>query len=272
MDVLLTNTLRGEPWNLHHAPSNTSALKLVEAQPFDLVVTSEKTSGEEDVEFLRNVRRVRSQARLIILADESTTTDVIAAMVEHAFSYFSRPFCLDEVQRMIRTATDKGCWNDGIEVVSATEQRIRLNVRCDYETADRSLQFLEEIEALPNPQRREMATASRELLYNAIEYGGNFDPTNQVEIDHKRAGDRVTCRITDHGPGFAFDKIPHAAVANPPDDPAYHIDVRQQQGMRPGGYGIVVARQLVDRLIYRRDGREVLLVKHLGSAKFQTTP
>jgi CheY-like chemotaxis protein len=219
--VLLTNPLQPESWNVHHAPSNASALEFVEARHYDLIVTSQKTSGKEDIEFLRNVKRLRSQARLIILADESTTTDVVTAMGEHAFSYFAPPFCLDELQRMIRAATEDACWNDGIGVVCAAEQRIGLNVRCDYESADRALQFLEEIEALPNPERREMATACRELLYNAIEYGGKFDPANHVEIDHQRSHDTVTCRITDQGPGFTCDNIPHAAIANPADAPAF---------------------------------------------------
>ena len=78
------------------------------------------------------------------------------------------------------------------------------------------------------------------------------------------------CRITDHGPGFTFDKIPHAAISNPPDDPTNHIRQRKQQGMRPGGYGILVARKLVDEVIYGRDGNEVQLVKYLESAKFSS--
>jgi anti-sigma regulatory factor (Ser/Thr protein kinase) len=139
-------------------------------------------------------------------------------------------------------------------------------MRCDFETADRLLQFLQEIEDLPEPERKQLATATRELLYNAIEHGGKLDPRNYVEIDHIRSRDMVKCRITDHGPGFTFDKIPHAAVSNPANDPTHHIRLRQEQGIRPGGYGILVARKLVDKVIYGRNGNEVQLVKYLGSA------
>jgi anti-sigma regulatory factor (Ser/Thr protein kinase)/CheY-like chemotaxis protein len=270
--VLLTSILTPESWNIQHAPSNASALKLVEAQHYDLIVTSEKTSGKDDIELLRKVRRLHSYTRLVILTDQSTTIDVITAMREHAFSYFSWPFSLDALQRMIRSATEAHCWDDGIVVVSATEQRIRLDVRCDFDTADRLLQFLQAIEELPDPEKKQLATAFRELLYNAIEYGGKLDPTNHVEIDYVRSHDMVTCRITDHGPGFTFDKIPHAAIANPAGDPTYHIGVRQEQGMRPGGYGILVARQLVDQLIYGQGGTEVFFVKHLDPGKSQSNP
>jgi hypothetical protein len=33
--------------------------------------------------------------------------------------------------------------------------------------------------------------------------------------------------------------------------------------MRPGGFGIMMTRQLVDELIYSEHGNEVLLIKYL---------
>jgi len=263
IDALLRSVLKSESWNFQHASSNASALI---AEHYDLIVTSEQTPGKESVAFLRKVRLSSSDTRVIILSSKSTTTEVIAAMQEHAFSYFSQPVSPDALQRMIRLATEKPCWDDGIEVVSVDQQGIRFCVRCDFETTDRLLQFLREILDVPDPERAQLATASHELLYNAIEYGGKLDPANHVEIECLRFQDRVTCRITDHGPGFRFNQIPHAAIANPADDPTRHIEVRQEQGLRPGGYGILVARQLVDELVYGKEGREVLIVKYLRSA------
>jgi hypothetical protein len=80
---------------------------------------------------------------------------------------------------------------------------------------------------------------------------------------------RYTARVIvfyvhDPGEGFRWEAIPHAAVSNPPDAPAKHIELREQQGMRPGGFGILVARGTVDELIYSEVGTEVLLIKHTG--------
>lgn len=267
IDTLLRGVLTPGLWNVQGASSNDAAVKLVEAQSYDLILTSDKTPAQDDIELLQKIRRLRPETRVIILTHQSTTTDVIAAIREHAFSYFSQPFCLDALQGMIRLATERHCWNDGIEVISSTAQGIRLRIRCDFESADRLLQFLREIEGLSEPERRELTAATRELLNNAIEHGGNLDPTNHVEIDHVRSRNMVMCRITDHGPGFSFDKIPHAAISNPADDPTYHVRLRQDQGIRPGGYGILVARKLVHEVVYGKNGNEVLFVKYLGSAK-----
>jgi DNA-binding NarL/FixJ family response regulator len=263
---LLSSVLDPGSWAIHHALDNASALTLAETRVFDLIVTGERTSGGEDVELLRRIRRIRPHTRLIILTNESTPADVIASMRERAFSYFSKPFSLDTFADMIRVATEGPCWDDGIEVVSATPEWIRVLARCELKTADRLLQFLDEIADLPDTERHQVATASREMLLNAIEHGGELDPNNYVEIDYVRARRMVTCRIADPGPGFAPDDVPHAAISNPVDDPIRHVALREAQGMRPGGFGVLLARQLVDQLIYSQDGNEVLLVKYLGSA------
>jgi len=73
----------------------------------------------------------------------------------------------------------------------------------------------------------------------------------------------VSCRISDPGPGFTLDEITHAAIANPPDDPIRHATIREELGLRPGGLGILLARKLVDQVIYGQKGNEVLLIKYL---------
>lgn len=270
IDNLLMRVLGPESWTIRHTPDNASAFKLVEGKPYDLIVTSERTSGREDLELLRKIRRLRPQTRLIILTSESTPADVIAAMREHVFSYFTKPYSLVTLEGILRIAAEGACWHDGVEVVSATDESIRLRARSDFDAAYRLLQFLREIAELPDPEKTQLAAACRELLYNAVEYGGKLDPDNYVEIDYVPAREMVTCRIVDPGPGFAFDKIPHAAISNPAEDPTHHIDVRREQGMRPGGYGILLARELVDKVIYGQGGREVQLVKYLDRAKAQS--
>ena len=48
-----------------------------------------------------------------------------------------------------------------------------------------------------------------------------------------------------------------------PDEPARHLEIRAEQGVRPGGFGILLTRNLVDELIYSEKGNEVLFIKYL---------
>ena len=250
-------------WAVYKASNNSVALAMALVRSFDLILTSEKTSGREDVELLRKLRTARSHTRLIILTEESTPRDVITSMREHAFSYFSKPFAPEALAVMIRRAIEVPCWDDGIEVVSATPEWIRIFARCDLKTADRVLQFFDEIAQLPNPERIAVGMAFREMLTNAIEHGGRLDPDQQVEVSYVRARHLVACRISDPGEGFMLGDIPHAAIANPDDNPIRHLDYREAHGMRPGGFGVLLTQQLIDELVYNEQGNEVTLIKYL---------
>ena len=263
IDSQLRRILEPGLWALQHASDNTAALAMATRKNFDLILTSEKTSGKEDVELLRKLRRIRPHTRLIILAQETTSADIITSMREHAFSYFSKPFSQEALTVMIRRAIEEPCWDDGIDVLSATPEWIRILARCDLKTADRVLQFFDEIAELPNPERSAVGMAFREMLMNAIEHGGRLDPSQQVEISYLRARHMVTCQISDPGQGFTLDEIPHAAIANPADDPLRHVEYREACGMRPGGFGVLVTQRLVDELVYSERGNEVTLVKYI---------
>ncbi len=261
--VMLTSILKPGVWAIQFVNTNRAALEAVKAKVYELIITSERTSGREDVELLRKVRALRPHTRLIILADESTPEEALAAMRNHAFGFFSKPYSLERLRGMIEMATEVPCWDDGIEVRSATPEWIQLEVRCQLRTADRVLQFMKEIADLPETEREEVGLAFREMLLNAMEHGAGFDPQKCVQVEYVRARRMVSCRISDPGPGFTLDEIDHAAIANPPGDPIRHAKVREQLGLRPGGLGIVMARGLVDQVVYGENGNEVLLIKYL---------
>lgn len=266
LKALLSRVLPHGLWAIHYVASNKEALASVLSKSFDLIVTGERTSAVQDVELLRTIRRLRPHTRIIILASESTPAAVLASMRAHAFSLFSHPYNADQLADMIRLAIASPPWDDGIEIISATPEWIRLRLRCEIHTADRLLQFLNEIAELPPAEREHVAIAFREMLMNAIEHGGQFDANRFVEIEYVRAKHMVSCHIADPGPGFTLDEIPHAAVANPKGNPIQHAQLRDEMGLRPGGYGILMAQKLVDELIYNQDGNEVLLVKYLKPA------
>jgi len=264
IDELLTSVLTSDSWSIRRAVDNQHALALATTAPFDLIVTGRKMLGPQDVELLHKIRSARAHVRLIILADRFTPGDVISAMREGAFSYFSAPFDACELTEMLRAAMASPCWDDGIEVMSATPAWVRLAARCDLSTADRLVQFLRGVRDPDIPEG--IISAFREVLLNAMEYGGNFDPGQHVEISFLRARRLVACRVKDPGQGFSLEELRHAAINNPVDDLLNHVAVREAHGLRPGGFGLLLAKKLVDELIYSEQGNEVLLVKYVDPA------
>jgi DNA-binding response OmpR family regulator len=263
LNQLLTNLFDPADWSVHFAADNKEALLLAKEHPFDLIITGERTTGEEDIELLQRLRLVRPHTRLIILTDEFIPGDVLASIRERAFSYFARPFSTEKLAEMIRISMTEPHWDDGIEILSAMPQWIRLSVRCDVLTANRLIQFFREASNLPDAEKEEVSTAFREMLLNAMEHGAQFDPTQFVEISYVRTKRMILCKVKDPGKGFSLDELKHAAITNPPEDPFRHMEERENRGIRPGGFGILMAKKLVDELLYSERGNEVLLVKYL---------
>jgi hypothetical protein len=42
------------------------------------------------------------------------------------------------------------------------------------------------------------------------------------------------------------------------------MEIRQEKGMRPGGFGIMLASQVIDELIYNDKHNELIFVKYLN--------
>jgi anti-sigma regulatory factor (Ser/Thr protein kinase) len=152
-----------------------------------------------------------------------------------------------------------------VEIRSSSPDWICLYIAPDFDLKDRVIRFLRaqmEID-LPTELSEELAMAMDELLSNAIEHGCRMEPQSGVEVTYVRTPRLVLFQTRDGGPGFSMQSVPHAAVSNPPEDPLRHTDVRLRNGLRPGGFGIMLVRQVADELIYNENGNEVFLIKYL---------
>jgi len=267
LDELLTSVLAKEGWSIQWVGDNHEALAIASTTPLDLVITGRKTRALEDVELLRRIRSARPHMRLIILTDKWVPGDVVAAMREGAFSYFSAPFEPSAIAEIVRAAVAQPCWDDGIEILSSTPAWVTLMARCDLATADRLVQFLQGVRdpGIPEAERDRIIMAFREILINAIEHGGKFDPRQYVEISFIRGRRAIACRVKDPGQGFSLEEIRQLATNSSPEDLFSYVAVREQAGLRPGGFGMLMAKGLVDELIYNEKGNDVVLVKYLDS-------
>ena len=57
VETLLLSVLKPDIWVVMRVPDNLAALAAARARAFHLIVTSDKTSGREDIELLRQIRR-----------------------------------------------------------------------------------------------------------------------------------------------------------------------------------------------------------------------
>ncbi len=152
----------------------------------------------------------------------------------------------------------------GIEVKSSLPRWIYLTIWPEMKLRERVVQFFRShLSDLPDEICDHLSMALHELLGNAIEHGDGRESQSAIEVTHIRTSRMILFQIRDAGNGFSLANINHAALNNPPDDPIKHVEYRSRLGMRPGGFGIMVVKQIADDLIYSERGNEVVFVKYL---------
>jgi hypothetical protein len=82
-------------------------------------------------------------------------------------------------------------------------------------------------------------------------------------MTHRRIVGIGDGRVWQQIKGFSLDLLPHAAISNPDDSPVRHVEFREEHGQRPGGFGILMTRNMVDELLYNERGNAALFVKYL---------
>jgi len=168
-----------------------------------------------------------------------------------------------DLLQVVQTALLSSDDHQSIEVTSAQPHWVELLVPCTREAADKIEMVVERLGAdLPENVLDSVASAFRELLLNAIEWGGQLDPNHKVRIACLRTKRMLMYRIADPGPGFTFHNLAHSALSHP-DQPFEHMRIREEQGLRPGGFGLLMVQAKVDELVYNEKHNEVIFIKYL---------
>jgi len=263
-EVVRQVSLPGCEFELAHGSAD--ALQKLRRRSYDALVTDPERTIHEDVALLTELRGARPGVPVILLAPAARPEDVLEALRARVFACFTAPFEAPRIAEMVRQAIEAAdeSWRTAIEVTSANADWIALRLTARRVTGERLIQFLAEMrDDLPDPERDNLMAAFREILFNAIEHGAKLDPDKVIEVAAIRTRRTIVYYVRDPGPGFDREALPHAAVSNPPDDPLHHADVRAEKGLRPGGFGLLLASRTVDELIYSDKGNEVLLIKYL---------
>jgi anti-sigma regulatory factor (Ser/Thr protein kinase) len=95
-----------------------------------------------------------------------------------------------------------------------------------------------------------------------MEHGAGFDPDKVIQVTAARTARAIVFHFKDPGNGFDRVDLRHAARSPDPDGALAVLSYREEAGMRPGGFGMLITRQVVDELVYNEQGNEVLLIKH----------
>jgi two-component system, OmpR family, response regulator len=248
---------------LESVSKGTEALECLRCTPYDLVLAGPGANGTDPTKLVRRLHAVRPDTKIIVTG-EASPARALGAVRARAYGYLHTPIFEPHAFEIVQQALDAVSWRDDIRVISGRPEWITLEVQCKLEAAERATHLARELLADMDPAVTEdISSAFRELLLNGIEHGGKSNPHKKVRVSLLRFAGALVVQMRDPGKGFSMGKLEHAAVCNPEDSPTRHVEIRAEKGQRPGGFGILMARNLVDQLIYNERGNEVTFVKKL---------
>jgi CheY-like chemotaxis protein len=261
--LLLSETLRAEKYTVVTASDGAEALKKLKGNKCDLTLLDIWMPKMNGLEVLASLRKSKANPKVIVMTSDDTPETLLSAIREQAYQYVSKPIEPKALVALVHESLAKKSGVLPIEVISARPEWVELSVPCSLEVAERIEGFMARLKTgLPEEVQRSVAQAFHELLLNAIEWGGKLDVNRRVRISYLRAKRMLLYRIADPGPGFKIAGLDHAAITHAADEPTKHDEVRQKMGLRPGGFGLLLAQANVDELLYNEARNEVVFVKY----------
>lgn len=228
----------------------------------DLMLLDVWMPGMSGLDVLDRLRELGLQPRVMVMTSDDTPETLLSALKSQALQFMSKPIDPSVLIEAVEEALSKDAAFE-IEIVSSRPDWVELTVPCTRDAAARIEGFLAHLDTDLTPEVREsVGYAFRELLLNAVEWGGKLDPNRRVRIACLRAKRMLLYRIADPGPGFRLEDLSHAAIAHD-GDPIAHMEAREEKGLRPGGFGLMLVHAKVDELLYNEARNEVVFVKYL---------
>jgi DNA-binding NtrC family response regulator len=103
----LEYVMKKEGYDVTSTQSGANALKLLEEQKFDVVLTDLRMEKVDGMQILRRMRELYPDTEVIMITGYATLDSAVETMKHGAFYYIAKPFKLDEVRKVVVEALQK---------------------------------------------------------------------------------------------------------------------------------------------------------------------
>jgi two-component system response regulator PilR (NtrC family) len=89
------------------APNASSALDLAAGNGFDLVISDIRMPGMSGLDLLAELKKINSDLPVIMITAFASPEDAVIAMKNGAYDYITKPFKIEEIKKVIKSATTR---------------------------------------------------------------------------------------------------------------------------------------------------------------------
>jgi CheY-like chemotaxis protein/anti-sigma regulatory factor (Ser/Thr protein kinase) len=229
---------------------------------YDLAVIDIDLPQTGGLELLKTIRQQDPDLRLILSSPREEYQEIIEAMVCDASNYLTKPYTAEELQKAVTHAMAESQAVEHLDVNVGQEGWIELMMpsSLNYMTRlDRFFKLFYKSE-IPEDQFEEISYCFKEITKNAIDWGHNGDVKKKVKISHVLFQDQFCFKIEDQGEGYNVQK---ALYGEEELDMEEMEEERLELGLRPGGLGMTIVKEMMDDIIPNAKGNITILSKYL---------
>ena len=103
----LEHVIKKEGYEVVATQSGQNALRILEEQKFNVVLTDLKMEKVDGMQILRRCRELYPDIEVIMITGYATLESAVESMKHGAFYYIAKPFRLDEVRKVVAEAVEK---------------------------------------------------------------------------------------------------------------------------------------------------------------------
>lgn len=103
----LEHVMKKEGYDVTATESGQNALRLLEDQRFDVVLTDLRMEKVDGMQILKKSQDLYPDAEIIMITGYATLESAVEAMKKGAFHYVAKPFKLDVVRNVVKEAVEK---------------------------------------------------------------------------------------------------------------------------------------------------------------------
>lgn len=104
---LLLDTLPVDGYQVKTAIDGADAIKQIENEPFEIVITDLKMPGMSGMELLKHTLKINPDVCVIVMTAYGTVESAVSAMKQGAYDYICKPFELDEMKIIVEKAVER---------------------------------------------------------------------------------------------------------------------------------------------------------------------
>lgn len=246
------------------AVDGVEALTMVDGEPpYDLVFTDITMPRMDGETLLQELRSRAYPAAVVVLTAHGQDDIILRCMKAGACDYLVKPVSIDDLLLAANAAHKNApAAQTDLNVDFDPHGWFEVSGSSDYSVLYRYRKFLNLLNRtrLQPSVANEVRLTLEELGRNAIEWGNRGDREKQVRFGCRILPTKVIILIADEGEGFVPDAVPDPSL-----DPIAHIQDRQEQGKRLGGYGIHLVRNIMDKVTWNDRGNKVVAIKYFDN-------